>query len=124
MPVLEISALPQREGIDVRAAVAAVCTEVAAVLGEDASDTWAAWRTVDCYVEGATAADVQPERTHPPLVRVTAFEGRPAEQIETVIRCVSEALARELRLEAGNVFVLYEEGRSGRLSSGGELMRR
>ena len=76
--------------IDLRAALSAVCTEVAALLGEAASGTWAIWR-----------------------VRVIAFEGKAGEQIAAVITCVADALARELKLEQGNVFVTYEEATSG-----------
>jgi hypothetical protein len=41
-----------------------------------------------------------------------------------MLTCVAEVLARELRLEPGNVFVGYEEVRSGRLASGGSVVRR
>jgi phenylpyruvate tautomerase PptA (4-oxalocrotonate tautomerase family) len=65
---------------------------------------------------------MQPATTHPPLVRVIAFEGRPAEQVAALVRCVATTLARELTLEEGNVFVVYEEARPGRLYTGGDVV--
>jgi len=50
---------------------------------------------------------------------VTAFEGRPADVVASILATVAETLARELRLEPGNVFVRYEEQRAGRLYTGG-----
>jgi phenylpyruvate tautomerase PptA (4-oxalocrotonate tautomerase family) len=60
-------------------------------------------------MEGDVAAAEQPLETHPPLVRVTLAAGRPPELVERVLRAVAETLARELRLEPGNVFVVLDE---------------
>lgn len=126
VPVVRISGLPQRAGIDLEAVLGAVATELAAVLAEPPHETWATWEALapGSYVEGRVAAAVQPESTHPPLVRVVAFEGRSEEEIEAMLGCVADVLARELRLEPGNVFVLYEEVGPGRLSSDGRIVRR
>jgi phenylpyruvate tautomerase PptA (4-oxalocrotonate tautomerase family) len=123
MPIVQIEALPQTSAIDLDATLATVCREVDSRLGEQPSGTWATWRTLDRYVEGtgATAA-ARPRETHPPLVRVVAFEGRPAEQIAELLRCVASTLARELDLEPGNVFVTYVEAHRGRLFTGGEVV--
>jgi hypothetical protein len=124
VPILEVTGLRPPADIDLRAALSAVCTEVAALLGEAASGTWAIWRTADEYVEGTVGVDTQPATTHPPRVRVIAFEGKAGEQIAAVITCVADALARELKLEQGNVFVTYEEATSGRLYTGGQVVGR
>jgi phenylpyruvate tautomerase PptA (4-oxalocrotonate tautomerase family) len=126
VPVLRISGLPQREGVDVEAALRAVATELAALLGEPPHGTWATWEAIPPrhYVEGGDAPEVQPTSTHPPLVRLLSFEGRDEQQIEAMLACVAGVLERELRLGPGNVFVVYEEVASGRLASGGGLVRR
>lgn len=67
------------------------------------------------------APAVQPRATHPPLVRVIAYEGRPPEVVERMLVTVAETLARELRLEPGNVFVRFEEATAGRLYTGGGI---
>lgn len=123
MPVVEIRALPQRDGVDIDAALKAVTTELAALLNEEPSGTWATWEEIvpGCYVEGGDAPHEQPRSTHPPLVRVTAFEGRPPELVAAMLEAVADVLAHRLELERGNVFVLYEEARAGRLFTGGEV---
>jgi phenylpyruvate tautomerase PptA (4-oxalocrotonate tautomerase family) len=123
MPVIEISALPQAEGIDLGAALGEVTRTVAHTLGEDARGTWATWRTIEPrrYAEGSHAPELQPRSTHPPLVRVTAFEGRPPELVERMLVAAAEALATALALEPGNVFVRYEEATAGRLYTGGSI---
>jgi phenylpyruvate tautomerase PptA (4-oxalocrotonate tautomerase family) len=123
VPVVEINALPPQTGIDVARVLAAVTRDLAAVLGEEPRGTWATWQPLEPgrYVEGDVAADRQPAATHPPLVRVTGFEGRPPELVARMLTTVAETLARELGLEPGNVFVRYEEARAGRLYTGGSI---
>jgi phenylpyruvate tautomerase PptA (4-oxalocrotonate tautomerase family) len=123
MPVVEIRALPQ-PGLDVGPVLAAVTQELAAFLGEEASGTWATWEEIPGgrYSEGGDAPAAQPRSTHPPLVRVTAFEGRAPNVVAGMLRTVAETLARELGLEPGNVFVRYEEQVSGRLFTGGAVL--
>jgi phenylpyruvate tautomerase PptA (4-oxalocrotonate tautomerase family) len=124
MPVIEITALPQPADVDVGAALAAVTTALAELLGEAPAGTWATWEELEPgrYAEGDDAPAVQPRGTHPPLVRVIAFEGRGPERVAAMLTCVAETLARELRLEPGNVFVRFEEARSGRLYDGGAVV--
>jgi phenylpyruvate tautomerase PptA (4-oxalocrotonate tautomerase family) len=126
MPVVRIRALPQPVLVDPRSVLGAVTTALAEVLGERPEGTWATWEQLPpgCYAEGTVAPDEQPRATHPPLVSVTAFEGRPPELVERMLVCVAETLARELELEPGNVFVTYEEATSGRVYDGGRVVRR
>jgi phenylpyruvate tautomerase PptA (4-oxalocrotonate tautomerase family) len=124
VPIVQVEALPQAPGVDVEPALATLCGEIAALLGEEPSGTWATWRTMEHYVEGSDGPSVQPPSTHPPLVRVIAYQGREPEVVADLLRLAAEVLARELRLEDGNVFVLYEEAQPGRLYTGGEVVTR
>ncbi|HEU0337126.1 MAG TPA: hypothetical protein VFR43_11260 [Gaiellaceae bacterium] len=123
MPVIEVSALPQRDEADTAAAAAAVTEAAAALLGEEPRGTWVVWRTIEpgLYAEGDLAPAVQPPATHPPLVEVVAYEERPPELVERILVAVAETLARELRLERGNVFVRWVEATAGRLHTGGRV---
>ena len=126
MPVVRISALPQPRGADPERALAAVTHALADLLGEEPSGNWATWTEIPPgrYVEAADAPALQPPATHPPLVDVIAFEGRPPDLVERMLTTVAEVLERELRLERGNVFVRYVEAKDGRLYTGGSVVRR
>jgi phenylpyruvate tautomerase PptA (4-oxalocrotonate tautomerase family) len=107
VPVVQIRALPQPESVDIAAALSAVATELAALLGEEPQGTWATWETIGSgrYAEGSDSPTTQPRHTHPPLVTVTAFEGRAAAHVEHMFTCVAETLVRVLELRQGHVFV-------------------
>jgi phenylpyruvate tautomerase PptA (4-oxalocrotonate tautomerase family) len=124
MPVVSISALPQRGGRPPEQVLAAVTHALAELLGEQPSGTWATWHEIPAgrYVEGGDAPAFQPAATHPPLVEVVAFEGRPPDVVERMLETVAEVLARELDLEPGNVFVRYVEATAGRLYTGGSVV--
>jgi phenylpyruvate tautomerase PptA (4-oxalocrotonate tautomerase family) len=124
MPVVSITALPQRGGRPPEQVLAAVTHALAELLGEQPSGTWATWHEIPAgrYVEGGDAPAFQPAATHPPLVEVVAFEGRPPDLVERMLETVAEVLARELDLEPGNVFVRYVEATAGRLYTGGSVV--
>jgi phenylpyruvate tautomerase PptA (4-oxalocrotonate tautomerase family) len=124
VPIVQVEALPQAPGVEVEPALATLCGEIAAALGEQPSGTWATWRTLEHYLEGSDAPTVQPPATHPPLVRLIAYRGREPEVVAELLELVADVLSRELRLEDGNVFVLYEEAQPGRLYTGGEVVSR
>jgi hypothetical protein len=124
VPVVRIAALPQPPGVEVERVLAAVTAAVAAVLEEDPRGTWATWSELPPgrYAEADDAPALQPRSTHPPLVELVAFEGRPPALVARMLEAVADALARELRLEPGNVFVRYVEATGGRLYTGGRVV--
>ncbi len=121
MPVIQIEALPQAAGVDVRAVMGDVCNRVAACMGADPGQVWATWRTLEAYTEGDTPAESQPGSTHPPVARLIAFEGRSDEQVRSALEAAAGALSEGLRLEPGNAFVLFDEARAGRVYTGGSV---
>lgn len=124
MPIVQIVALRQPAGVDVDGASRGVARAVGAVLGEDPSGTWVTWQTLapGGYHEGdADAPSEQPHATHPPIVRVLAFEGRTDELVGRILTVVAATVVAELGLAPGNVFVSWDEVRAGRVHTGGEL---
>jgi phenylpyruvate tautomerase PptA (4-oxalocrotonate tautomerase family) len=124
MPIVQVTALRQRVGIDLGAVSSAIAAAVGSELGEGPSGTWVTWQTLDpgTYREGLDSSPgVQPASTHPPLVRISAFEGRPPELVQRVLSAVAGTLVRELGLEPGNVFVVWDELRAGRVHTGGTI---
>ena len=122
MPIVQVEALPQAPGVEVEQALATLCGEIAALLGEEPSGTWATWRTLEHYVEGSVGPLVQPASTNPPIVRLIAYRGREPAVVAELLRRTAGVLVRELRLEEGNVFVVYEEAQPRRLFTGGEVV--
>jgi hypothetical protein len=123
MPVIQVTALPQRPGTDVSKVLTTLCREVAAALGEEERGVWATWQQLEAgaYAEAGDARSQQPAATHPPIARVIAFRGRSPDVVERMLETVAAVLVRELSLEDGNAFVLYEEALRGRLYTGGAI---
>jgi phenylpyruvate tautomerase PptA (4-oxalocrotonate tautomerase family) len=124
MPIVQVTALRQRVGVDIDAASRALAVAVSRELGEDPSGTWVTWQTLPAggYREGEDdAPSEQPLATHPPIVRVNAFERRDAELIARVLSAVAGTIVRELGLEPGNAFVVWDELQAGRLHTGGGM---
>lgn len=124
MPIVQVTALRQRVGVDIAAVSRELVLAVSRELGEGASGTWVTWQTLDPggYREGEDAAPPeQPPATHPPIVRVTAFEGRSPDLIARVLSAVAGTVVRELGLEPGNAFVVWDELQAGRVHIGGGM---
>lgn len=122
--MLEVTALPQPNGVDTGRACAALSEAVAGLLGEEPRGTWVVWRTLPAgaYAEHDDAPPVQPHETHPPLVRVTAAPGRPPLLVAAVLRTIAETLVAELGLAEGNALVRWDEAEPGRLYAGGRVI--
>ena len=124
MPIVQVTALRQRVGVDIDAASQAIVLAVSTELGDDPSGTWVTWQTLapGSYREGVDdAPSEQPRATHPPIVRVNAFEGRPPDLVARVLSAVAETVVSELGLDSGNVFVVWDELGAGRLHTGGGM---
>jgi phenylpyruvate tautomerase PptA (4-oxalocrotonate tautomerase family) len=124
MPIVQVTALRQRVGVDIDAVSRALVVAVSRELGEQPSGTWVTWQTLPpgAYREGEDEAPLeQPVATHPPIVRVTAFERRSPELVARILSAVAGTIVRELGLEAGNAFVVWDEVRGGHLHTGGGM---
>jgi hypothetical protein len=126
MPVFEIKALPQKSGVLPQVALKKLCCEIATLMQISESQVWATWQTIEpgLYVEGGVAAELQPDKTHPPIVNLIAFEGRPQALMEKVVERAAEILSSELQLGQGNIYMHLTETLSGRTYTGGQLRKR
>ena len=124
MPVIEIRSLPPKGKLQRTEIMKKLCRQVAAAANVTLDHTSATWETIspNSYVHGDKGASVQPVDTHPPIVKVISFGGKSGAEIENILNTVSTVLTTELHLDQGNVFVVYEEIRSGYVHSGGEVV--
>jgi phenylpyruvate tautomerase PptA (4-oxalocrotonate tautomerase family) len=124
MPIVQVTALRQRVGVDLDRVGSALVLAVSSELGEDPSGTWVTWQTLGPgrYREGEDDAPLeQPAASHPPIVRVIAFEGRPPALVARILSAVADTVVRELGLEPGNAFVVWDEFRAGTIHTGGSM---
>ena len=124
MPIVQVTALRQRVGVDLDLVSRAIADAVSRELGEEPSGTWVTWQTLapGAYREGVDDAPLdQPDATHPPIVRISAFEGRPPELVARVLSAVAGIVVRELGLQPGNAFVVWDELQAGHEHTGGGM---
>jgi len=124
MPILRITALPQRPDIDVTAAMQRTCLALADTMGLPSDQVWGTWTPLSpsAYAVGDIVPDVQPHSTHPPLVDLMALEGRSADLRAQMLECVGSVLSAELGLQVGNVYVRYVEMQKTMVYSGGKVL--
>ncbi len=124
MPIVQVTALRQRVGVDIAEVSREIVLAVSRELGEEPSGTWVTWQTLapGSYREGEDdAPHEQPAATHPPIVRINAFEGRDPDLIARILSAVAGTIVRELGLEPGNAFVVWDDVAPGRLHTGGSM---
>lgn len=123
MPVITVRALPQPPGVDRTRVCARLAVEVAGVLGLNPRRVWCTWQTLEpgCFLEGDEPAVLQPRATHPPIVDVLAFEGRPPALVVQVLERVAAVLTAELDLDEGNAFVTWTDAKAGKVFTGGQV---
>ena len=125
MPIFHIDALPQQNPDIIKPALKKACCAIAEVYGCKQEQVWGIWNEIKPghYVEGEKEADRQPLSTHPPVGRLVCFEGKSPEQIETTLLIAAKTLSRELGIE-DNIFIRYEEAKSGRVVAGNGVIRK
>jgi hypothetical protein len=118
MPIIEIDALAPAGPFDVGAALTHVTMTVATFLGEEPRGTWAIFHPIAAghFAEGDDAPDVQPEGTHPAIVRV--FANREPDQIQPLLEVVGRAVVEAFGLREGNVFARCEPADPSRMHWG------
>jgi phenylpyruvate tautomerase PptA (4-oxalocrotonate tautomerase family) len=126
MPIITINALPQPETADIPDVIKRVSIAVAEAMNIDPKLVWTTWQTIEPnhYTEGQNPAAEQQHDTHPPIVNLLAFEGRPTETIERAILAIAETLCQALNLEPGNAFITFTEAKSGWTYMGEEIRYR
>ncbi len=124
MPILEISALRPTTPVNVPAALSKINLAIAKAYGCDPRHCWATvtWLEPGHYAEGDLPANTQPADTHPPIARLTCFEGKSAAEIEAVLLAASHALSEAFAL-CDNVFITYVEAKSGAVVAENEVVR-
>ena len=103
MPLIEIHAPPQPDAVDRAAICSQVNEAVAAAIPCRLEAVWAVWRTIDGpFLKGNASAD-ESGAPFGPIVHV--YHHRTPEHVARAVAAIEGVLARELRVEPGDVFV-------------------
>ena len=106
MPLIEVVALPQPEGVDIDHVLRTLAVAVAEALPARPEGVWTTWRTVTAYAVGGTVAHEQRAESHDPVVHI--YHQRPPDAVERMREAVTAVLCRELGLTPGNVFITVQ----------------
>ncbi|MFW7379999.1 MAG: hypothetical protein ACOH5I_14390 [Oligoflexus sp.] len=125
MPLIEIQALPQAKKVNTPEVLTSLAQSVGQALSIPSQAVRCVWQDLQpgYYAEGLQIGELQPENSHPILVKVLLFEGRPQELIEQALQTVADNLQTSLQMSAKNFFISYYEAKSGQLFVGGQLKR-
>ena len=124
MPIVHVTALRQRVGVDLDAVSQAIVIAVSRELGEEPSGTWVTWQTLPAggYREGAaTRRSSNPRRRIRRSCASAPSKGGHPELVARVLSAVAGTVVRELGLDPGNAFVVWDELRAGRVHTGGSM---
>ena len=125
MPIISIKTLPLDED-EVRTpdTLKKLCTAVSQELNYKPNHVWATWEFISphLYTVGNYSVPFQPQSTHGPLIRVTAFEGKSKKEIDALLHIIARVLSQELKVDLSNIFIEYSEARSGKVYDGGQVV--
>jgi phenylpyruvate tautomerase PptA (4-oxalocrotonate tautomerase family) len=124
MPVICIKSLPLNKPVKINEALRKLNLEVSKATGIEANHIWSYWIFIErhLYAVGDSSAAAIQKQTHSPIVEITGFEGKPDELIEQMLRTTAGVLAQVLEIEVTNIFITYNEVKSGRVFDGGEII--
>ena len=110
MPVINIKSLPVRDRINIPEILVRLNQSVANVSGIDPEHVWSYWEFIKSgfYAVGKNIAASVHEQTHSPIIRVTCLEGKTTEQIKIILETIAATISRELDIEYGNMFIVYD----------------
>jgi hypothetical protein len=123
VPIVQVTALRQRVGVDLDVVSRAIADAVSRGLGEKSSGTWAIRQTLapGAYPEGVD--DAPSTRPMRPIRRSSGSapsrDGRRARGARAL--AVAGIVVRELGLQPGNAFVAWDELHAGRVHTGGGM---
>lgn len=125
MPVICIKTLPLNRPLKINEVLRKLNLQVSKDTGIEANQIWSYWQIIERHlyaVGDTTAAAIQPQ-SHSPIVEITGFEGKSPEIIESLMRSTAGVLSQVLEIDITNIFITYNEVRSGRVFDGGEVVK-
>ena len=120
---MQVTALRQRVGVDLDVVSRAIADAVSRELGEEPSGTWVTWQTLP---PGAIARVSTMHPSTSPMRPIRRSCGSAPSRagrrvVARVLSAVAGIVVRELGLQPGNAFVVWDELRAGHVHTGGGM---
>lgn len=126
MPIISIKSLPLSKITDIQSILKNLNTEIALIAGVKPEHVWSNWQFFDSnyYAVGGILSETIQKHTHSPMVEITGFEGRSESQIDAMFHKAAKIISEGLGIDYANVFITYNEVKSGRVFDGGGVVRK
>jgi len=123
MPIIRIEALTDREP-DVAGLLREASRAVARAFDVPEKQCWSLWRSIapGTYHEGARLRGAGEAAEVSPLVTVSLYRGRSAEQKAAALKGLAAAVGQALGSDPDNVFVELHEIQEGHVHTGGQVL--
>ena len=118
MPIVTVHALPPADPARVERCLSALIEALAIALQQDQQGVWAQWVDVQTMHTGTERRSIE---SHCPVVIIRARAGRHGGVIQAGLRAAAEATSAALGLPLEDVWVHWEELRTGRVFAGGGI---
>ncbi len=121
MPVINIKSLPVKDQIIIPDILVRLNKAVAEASHIGTEHVWSYWEYLNSgyYAVGKSVAAAVHDETHSPIIRVTSLEGRSEEEIKNILETIADIISRELDIDYGNVFIVYEDHKTNMVFDGG-----
>ncbi len=121
MPVINIKSLPVRDHISIPDVLVRLNNAVAEASHTDPEHVWSYWEYLNSgyYAVGKSVAATVHDLTHSPIIRVSCLEGKSSDEIKSILETIAKIVSKELSIDFGNVFIVYDDYKSCRVFDGG-----
>ena len=119
MILITINALPHSQDVKIHKVLEVLCHEVANQIGKLPSDVKATFQLLAAggYSDGGQSVTEQTDHSHPPIVTISAIEGLSDMEKENTMRTVAALLERGFGLGKGNVYINFNDLKTGSIYS-------
>ncbi len=125
MPFIHIKSLPFVPSFNVASVLEGLTKDFAKGIGVGVEHVTATWEFLPAghYAVGGTAANNQPESSHPVLVDLLSPDFNAPEKIEKMLRVVASSLSERVKIPISTIFINHRQAHSGMVFDAGEIAR-
>ncbi|MCP4020920.1 MAG: hypothetical protein GY729_03685 [Desulfobacteraceae bacterium] len=125
MPKITIKTLPLDSGIDIQHILKTLGHQLSHSLDIGLDRLIILWEIIGAnqFLFHGKVTDVQPEKTHHPIVEITAVQGMPRSLEEKMVETIAQTLSNELLVDFNNICVSINTLAPGKLFVVGRFVK-